>query len=384
MKKTRVGIVGGGSDPAAPAFFGTVHRRAIGILGHEGFELVAGVLRSDPAASLTAAAQWGIKGYESVEQMLDGEPELGYVVIATPNDAHFGPAQLCVRRRIPVLCEKPLTLNLDEAIELQRLAQKERVPFAVAYTYCGSWPFLLARAIVQSRRIGEVRFAEATYDQGWQSRNLGIRQEWRQKRKRAGAFCCGGDIGSHGFQAIRWITGLEVTQVCVDATSHVADRELDDTFRSLVRLSNNADGIVTATQVLIGHKNDHRFRVCGSNGTVEACVEEPESVTVHLLHEGARTYYRGEDYSGDALVHGLMDAANWAKRLPSGHVEGFLAHLANIHFAFGDAVQRWKRDEPWNTDRFPSLVDGVAGMKILAACEENAPSSTKWTLVPIT
>lgn len=380
MKRTKVGLVGGGGENA---FFGAVHRRAVGVLNHDGYELVAGVLRSDQVACAAAAEQWDIRGYSTVEQMLEREPDLDYVVIATPNDAHFPVAKVCLAHQKPVLSEKPLTLTLAEARELQRLADERTLPFGVAYTYCDSWPFLLARAIVRSGKLGTVRYAEASYDQGWQARNLGIQQEWRQHRARAGAFCCGGDIGSHGLQGIRWITGLDIAQVCVDARSHVDGRELDDTFRCLLRLSNNADGIVTASQVLIGHKNDHQVRVCCADGTVEIGVEQSESVTVHLLKRGTRTYFRGEDYSEDELVTDLLAQANWAKCIPSGHNEGFLHHLANIHLAFGEAVHAWKAGQPWSAERYPSLADGVAGMRILHACAENAPSTTKWTLVPI-
>lgn len=379
MKRTNVGLVGGGGENA---FFGKVHWRATGVLAPEGFRIVAGVLRSEPAACVAAAEQWGIRGYGTAEEMLAKEPVLDYVVIATPNDMHFPVAKVCLAHQKPVLSEKPLTLTLQEARELQRLMGDYPLPFGVAYTYCGSWPFLLARAIVRSGKLGAVRYAEASYDQGWQARNLGIQQEWRQRRAKSGAFCCGGDIGSHGFQGIRWITGLDIAQVCVDARSHVDGRELDDTFRCFLRLSNNGDGMVTASQVLIGHKNDHQVRVCCADGTVEVGVEESEFVKVHLLKRGTRTYFRGEDYSEDELVADLLAQANWAKCLPSGHNEGFLHHLANIHLAFGESVHAWKAGEPWSAEKYPSLNDGVAGMRILHACAENAPSTTKWTLVP--
>lgn len=379
MQQTNVGIVGGGGKNA---FFGLVHRRAIGLREHEGIRLVAGVLRSTPEASLTAAVEWGIRGYGTVQQMLETERDLDYVVIAAPNHAHFLPAQLCLRAGKPVLCEKPLTLNLAEALELERLAAKNSVPFGVAYTYCGSWPFLLARGLVLSGRLGAVRYAEATYDQGWQARNLGIQQEWRQDPERAGAFCCGGDIGSHGFQAVRWMTGLEIAQVCVDATKHVEGRRLDDTFRAFVRLSNNADGLVTATQIKIGHKNDHRVSVVCEDGTVEVGVEEPETVTLHLHKQPSRVFCRGENCSEDLHFGHTVDSVAWAKELPSGHVEGFLSHLANIHLAFARHIAARKRGAP-QEHPYPTLADGVAGMKILHACAENAPSTTKWTLVPI-
>ena len=133
MAKLRVGLIGGGGPDN---FFGHVHKRAIS-LDHSR-ELVAGALRSDPDAAMAAAVEYDIAGYPSYGDMLAackaGDLDLDYVTVVTPNFAHYGPAKAFVEAGIPVLCEKPMTMTVEEAEDLQRAVSTAGVPFVLAHT----------------------------------------------------------------------------------------------------------------------------------------------------------------------------------------------------------------------------------------------------------
>jgi predicted dehydrogenase len=153
-----VGLVGGSSG-----FIVNAHQKAIFMDGTR--RVTCGALSSNPEKAARATAEWPypIEGYESYEAMLAGEMDkpvgdrIDYVLILTPNFAHFDPAKRFVEAGIPVFCEKPLTLTLDEADQLQALVRSKKIPFGVAHTYIGHWTSRLARFIVTSGLIGDVR-----------------------------------------------------------------------------------------------------------------------------------------------------------------------------------------------------------------------------------
>ncbi|MBP5760813.1 MAG: Gfo/Idh/MocA family oxidoreductase, partial [Verrucomicrobia bacterium] len=164
-----VGLIGGGKG----AFIAQPHQKAIHFDGTR--RVVAGALFPDPQVAMEEAANWPypIKGYESYDAMIEAQKNLplgerlDYVVIVTPNHVHFDPAYKALQAGIPVLCEKPLTLNLEESEKLVRLAEEKNIPFCVAHTYLGHWTSRFARHIVTSGLLGNIRWVDASYIQGW-------------------------------------------------------------------------------------------------------------------------------------------------------------------------------------------------------------------------
>ena len=182
---------------------------------------------------------------------------------------------------IPVFCEKPLTITVEEAEELVAMVRAGTIPFGVAHTYLGHWTTRFARYIVRSGLLGEVRWVDAYYIQGWlvdRTEDTGsVQAEWRVDPKRAGASGCGGDIGTHALMQLRYVTGLEVTRLQAQLETFVANRPLDDHFTVYADLSNGGKALVRASQICIGHKNDLGIEVNGTKATLRWRQEEPES-----------------------------------------------------------------------------------------------------------
>src|SRR4051812_36350792 len=139
QRKLRVGMVGGGGPKN---FFGAPHRTAI--LMDNTAELTAGALRSDPSGSLQSARELHFtRGYPDFTTMareeaaLPADQRIDYVTIVTPNDSHYPAARAFLDAGIPVLCEKPLTLTLEQSQDLVRRTREKKLPFIVAYTYTG-------------------------------------------------------------------------------------------------------------------------------------------------------------------------------------------------------------------------------------------------------
>ncbi|MGN6643630.1 MAG: Gfo/Idh/MocA family protein, partial [Verrucomicrobiota bacterium] len=239
-----VGLVGGGKG----AFIVNPHQKAIHFDGTR--RVVAGALFPDPKIAMEEAANWPypIKGYGSYDEMiaanqtLPEDQKLDYILIVTPNFVHFDPAMKAMKAGIAVFCEKPLCLNLTEANELVNTARSLKVPFGVAHTYLGHWTSRFSRYIVQSGLLGDVRWVDSYYIQGWLATKLeatGQQQaSWRVDPKRAGGSGCGGDIGTHALMQLRYVTGLDVTDVSAQMETFVEGRALDDHFTIYCKLSN--------------------------------------------------------------------------------------------------------------------------------------------------
>lgn len=375
MKKMQVGMIGGGGPGS---FFGKVHWRALALDGTR--ELVAGALRSDPKAALSAADEWGIRGFPDWPSMLaavqSGELALDYVVIATPNHAHFGPAKACLEAGIPVLCEKPITLTVAEAETLARIGRRTRTPFVLAHTYTGHPMMMLAREWVAAGKIGDVRKIEAWYTQGWLASALeksGQQQAaWRTDPKRTGLSNCGGDIGTHAFVAATWVTGLDVRRVSARLNRFVPGRALDDDFNVFAEMSNGATALITATQIAIGYKNDNGFRIFGSQGSIEWHQESAERL---LLRRGDHdeTYWIGGNFGffPPAIASYL--------RVPAGHHEDFFEALANLHTTIERQIRQARGEDCPPPYPHPGLAEGLSGMRFVRAAVASSKAKGAWT-----
>ncbi len=375
MQKLKVAMIGGGGPGA---FFGKMHLRAVCLDGTR--EVVAGALRSSAEGSITAAAEWGIQGYPDYQTMInawkDGDIGLDYAVVTTPNHAHFEPALACVEAGLPLLCEKPMTLTVEESEQLAAAIKANNVPFVLAHTYTGHPMMMMAREMVRQGDIGEVRKVEAWYNQGWLAEKLesdGQQQAaWRTDPSRTGISNCGGDIGTHAFIAATWVTGQNIKRVSARLNSFVDGRELDDDFNVMGELDNGGTAIITATQIAVGYRNDSGFRIYGSKGSLEWHQEEAEKLLVRRgVHD--ETYFIGAGASF------LPDSVASYVRAPSGHHEDFFEALGNLHGTLERKIRLGRgEDSPAPFDH-PGEDEGVAGMRFVKAAVDSSKNGGRWT-----
>jgi len=380
--KMRVGMVGGGGPTS---FFGAPHRRAI--LMDNSAELTAGALRSQSDESIASARELFIpRGYPDWPTLIDAEAampadeRIDYLTIVTPNDAHLGPAEAAAEAGIGVLCEKPLTTNLDEARRLFRVVRTSDVPFIVAHTYTGYPMVMMARELVRDGLVGEVRKVEAWYPQGW----LATRREdeghkqasWRTDPARSGASGCGGDIGTHAYEFVRFVAGLSAVRVSARMRSVVPGRALDDDFAVLAELNNGAIATITASQITIGAQNDNGFRIIGTSGTLCWRHTHFDQLEHYVMDRPVELFRAGLDYGYiPASVKPYL-------RLPAGHPEGFHEALANLHRTLEWTI-RTRRGEPAPKPfEHPGIDDGAAGMAFLEAAVSSAGEHGAWVDVP--
>lgn len=322
-----------------------------------------------------------------------GLPEadrLDYVIIVTPNNVHYDPVMKAMKAGIAVFCEKPLCLNMREANTLVRTSRKLKVPFCVSHTYLGHWTNRFSRYVVQRGLIGDVRWVDSYYLQGWLSEkveNTGACQQadWRVDPKRAGLSGCGGDIGTHALMQLRYVTGLEVKSVSANLETFVEGRALDDHFTAYCRLSNGGSALVRASQICIGHKNDLGNLVAGTKGTLRWSQEDPERVTIHLPNQPDRVYWRGAVHPSDGFLPKEMPEDLMAEpTIPSGHTEAFHDAFARLHRCFEADVRKWKAGESFASygAKYANIEDGRMGIAFITTCVKSSAQKGAWKTMP--
>ncbi len=377
-RRIRLGMVGGGQG----AFIGGVHRMAARL--DDRYELVAGALSSDASRAAASAAELHIapsRSYADYREMATLEAAradgIDIVAIVTPNHLHGRIASAFLDAGIHVICDKPLTTTLSEAMELVQRVRQSRCLFALTHNYSGYPMVRQAREMVAAGELGEIRVVQAEYPQDWLSTDLeatGQKQAaWRVDPAQAGAGGSLGDIGTHAEHLARFISGLELAAVSADLTSFVPGRRLDDNAHVLLRYVGGARGMLWSSQVAPGNENSLRVRVYGSQGGLEFRQENPNQLWVTLLGQTPRLITRGGSGSGAAAGH--------ATRLPAGHPEGYLEGFAQLYRDIAEQLHaRWagRAPDPLACS-VPTVEDGARGIKFIEAVVDSSRADGRWT-----
>lgn len=373
----RYGMVGGGQG----AFIGDVHRKAIALDGRA--LLVAGCFSRSYDNTLVTGAALGLdpaRLYRTFEEMAAGEAAredgIDFVVVVAPNNTHHAVAKAFLERGINVVCDKPLSCTVAEAEELAGLTREKGLLFACTYTYSGNVMVKQAREMIRRGDLGEIRVVMGEYPQDWLATPVELTGQkqaaWRTDPAQSGASNCVGDIGSHIENTVATITGLKIKSLCANLDSFVEGRALDDNAEVLVRFENGATGVYWCSQVAIGHDNGLRVRVFGTKGSLEWEQENPNYLKVAALGEPVRTLSRGCGYI-------YPEAARFS-RIPAGHPEGYFEAFANIYAAFTGALleQRAGGESAGADLDFPTVWDGLAGVRFINKCVESAKAGGVW------
>ncbi len=290
---------------------------------------------------------------------------------------HFPVAKAFIEAGIHVICDKPLSLNLKEALALEKLlAKKPNVIFALTHNYSGYPMIRQAKAMVAAGELGEVRLVQGEYPQDWLTTDLektGQKQAaWRTDPKRSGAGGCVGDIGTHTYQLATYVSGLTLQELSADLTSFVKGRKLDDNVNAMLRFKGGAKGMIWASQVAPGHENGLKLRVYGTKGGLEWTQADPNYLWFTPFGEPKRLITRGGAGSGPA--------AGRVTRVPPGHPEGYLEGFANIYTEVARAIEAKRSGKKRDKDvDFPGIEDGVRGMAFVEACVKSSAKNGKWT-----
>jgi predicted dehydrogenase len=378
--RIRYGMVGGGEG----AFIGAVHRMAAALDGD--YALVCGTFSSDSARNQRSAEALSLdptRAYPTLDALLSAEsalPEdrrMQALAIVTPNHLHAPAAIAALDAGFHVMSEKPMAMNLAQALAIEAAVVRSGKLYGLAFTYSGYPLVEEARVRVARGDFGAIRLVQVEYSQGWLSQPIdrdGNKQaEWRTDPTRAGLGGCLGDIGTHAFQLAEHVSGLRVEELSAELTTHVPGRRLDDDVAALLRFEGGARGVLKASQIAAGDENGLRLRVHGEKGGLDWSQMEPNTLTLRWLDRPMEMIRAGGP--------GLDPLATARQRTPAGHPEGYIEAFANLYRSFGRAIRAGAAAPPGRgePDWFPGIADGLRTMTFIEAMIENGAGAAKWT-----
>lgn len=379
-RKLRMGMVGGG----AGSFIGGVHRKAAAIDGM--IDLVCGAFSSSAEKSISSGKELNLEEsrcYGTFEEMILKEKELpedvrmDFVSIVTPNHMHFSPAKFALENGFHVVCDKPVTLNLEEALELEQVIKKSGKLFALTHNYTGNSMVKQAKAMVAKGELGEIRKIQAQYLQGWLSTDLestGQKQAaWRVDPKKSGIGGALGDIGTHTENLIEYITGLEIDELAADLGVFGKGRTLDDDVNMLIRMKNGAKGSISVSQIALGEENNLAIKVYGTKGSLEWHQENSNELITRWLDEPKKIY------TPNGV--GLHEEALEVSRIPAGHPEGYLEAFATIYKNFATHLSAVLENKEIAKPDYPGVEEGIRGLKFIYAAVQSNKENASWIKV---
>src|SRR5689334_5156218 len=199
-RRLRLAVIGGGPG----SFIGAMHRQAARL--DDCYEIVTGILSSDPDTSKKAALELGMNSdrlYSSVSEMLEAESSrkdsIDAVAIMTPNDSHYDYSVAALEHGFDVICDKPMTNTLEEAESLHKKVQQTGLVFCLTHNYTGYPMVRQAKAMVMDGQLGTIRLIQVEYVQGGKADETRVfsTEDWKFDPVRGGPSRVMGDIGTH-------------------------------------------------------------------------------------------------------------------------------------------------------------------------------------------
>jgi predicted dehydrogenase len=292
---------------------------------------------------------------------------IDFVVIATPNSTHLPIAKAALAAGIPVVSDKPATATYDEVLELEKVVKEAGLPYALTHTYAGYSLVRDARSLCASGELGKVRKITVEYLQGWLSQPIektGQKQAaWRIDPAVNGPGGSIGDIGTHAFHLVEYITGLQVTGISARLLSVVPGRRVDDDCTALLKMNNGASGVLMVSQIATGDGNGLRIRVFGEKASLHWGQEDPNVLHVRRADGPEEIRHAGGGY--------LSADAKAVTRLPGGHPEGYLEAFAVLYREFADWLEAWRVNKAAAPATLPGIAAGVRGMRFIERAIES-------------
>lgn len=374
-------LVGGGGA----GFIGKVHVTAATLDRQS--ELVAGALSSDPDRARIAASSFGIspdRAYGSYQELIETERSLSeeeridFVSIATPNHTHAEIAIAAMQAGFHVVCDKPMTTNLEDAQRMATTVRETGRVFALTHNYSGYPMIRQARDMIATGELGDILAVRATYVQGWMHgvdpTATPARGAWKSDPTMNGLAGSLGDVGTHAFHLMTFLSQLTPDAILSDMSSYSPHHELDDYGHAVIRYEGGAKGMVTWSQVTHGRLNDLSIEVDGTRAALSWRQEEPNQLFVRSLGKATQIYERNADaeYSSSS--------ATAACRLPGGHPEAFFEAFANVYRdAFADMrLAAENKDFDSRKSLYPTVWDGVDGVRFMSRCLKSRQEDASW------
>ncbi len=373
-QKIRIGFIGGGPN----SFIGYTHRLAARFDNR--FEFVAGVFSTNKKKSIQFGRSLGLdpsRCYNNYKAMAEKESKrvdgLEAVGIMTPSGDHYKIAKEFIKHKVHIICDKPLTSKIEDALALEKIVNKTKIVFALTHNY-SAYPMLReAKELVKNKKIGNIKLINVEYPQGY---TVAVKKKdekkilkWRLDKNMCGPSMILAEIGTHAYHLMRYVTNLEVKEVSAEVNSLSDEVSVDDNAFIILRMNNKARGSIWVSSAATGGENGLKIRVYGTKGAVEWLQDDPNILKFTQLNFGTKIITRGSSSVSNLSIQ--------SSRVAAGHPEGFFEAFANIYTEFADSIFNYKRGKKSKLIH-PSIDDGVKGIKFIFAAKKSSNQNSKW------
>ena len=376
-RRLRLGVIGGGPE----SWIGHMHRGAAEF--DHMFDVVAGVFSSDPQRSLEKARQLEVqRAYGTIAEMCATERDRSHpidaIAIMTPNDQHYAETVTALDAGYDVICDKPITITLDEAREVARRVEKGNRVYCITHGYSAYPMTRYARHVVKEGTLGRIRLVQVEYIQSGLAVKLedgpkNNRLNWLLDPERSGLALVQSAIGCHTQHLACFAIDSRIAEVSADSTALVQGRQLVDYVSAHLKFENGARGTFTVTQAAAGGENDIRLRIYGDNGMIDWNHQNASYLRLQMQGEPVRVVTRGDLFLPPDIVR--------LSRTPRGHPEGLREAFANVYREFAEDIMLRNLDRPRSEAPYPRIADGVHTMAFIEACAESTKNDARWTRV---
>ena len=371
--KIRLGILGGGGD----SLIGVLHRVASNMFDQ--YEIVGGVFNPVWEENVDFAQKIGLpihRIYKDFETLIKEEirlPEnerMQVISILTPNFLHYPMAKKLLESGFHVICEKPLTTTYKEALDLKKTQELSNCVFAVTYTYTGYPMVRQMRKMVEEGVLGKIQKIDVQYYQGWINPVIHdpVKRAatWRLQPEKSGISCCIGDIGTHAFGMIEFVSGLQISSVLSDLNYLYEDNKMDIDGTVLIRCAVGVKGVIRTSQIATGEENSFIVKIYGEKAGIKWDQENPNYVSLMEEGQALKVLKPGHFYNSDLSLDGT--------KLPPGHPEGIFDAMGNIYKGVARAI----KGEPYDSGEFPTIMDGLRGMNFIEQTVASNAEGNVW------
>jgi len=370
------GLIGGGEGSQ----IGPAHRLGARVDGL--YEFAAGALDANPTRGRAYAESLGVapdRAYGDWREMLEGErnrpDRIDLVTVATPNATHYQIAKAFVEAGIAVLCEKPMTMTVEQAEDLTRTVERTKTPFAVNYGYSGYPLVRHMRAMVARGDLGKVRLVKAEFAHGFHADAADAdnpRVRWRYDPAQIGASAQFADCGIHALQMASYVLARHPLELSADFISGVASRTLEDDAFVNFRMEGGATLRLWTSSIAVGRMHGLNLQVFGEKGGLRWAQEWPNQL--YWTPVGGRT---------EIIERGapnLSPEADRASRVTIGHAEGMPLAFANVYADLAETIRARKegRAAKPEASQYPTVEDGLRSMAAIAAAVDSAKRAGAW------
>ena len=376
MAKLNWGMIGGGDGSQ----IGPAHRLGAGL--DAAYKFVAGALDYSPDAGRAYGLKLWLsadRSYGDWREMLAGErarpDRVDLVTVATPNNTHYEITKAFLEAGFHVLCEKPMTMTVEEAEDIVRIAERTGQICAVNYGYTGYSLVRHMRAMVARGDLGKIRLVKAEFAHGHHADAANAenpRVRWRYDPAQAGISAQFADCGIHALHMASFVTGQEVTKLSADCVSCIPTRLLEDDAMVNFRMNGGTVGRLWTSSIALGRQHGLTLQVFGETGGLRWAQEQPNQLYYMPLNKRLEIIERGEA--------NLSPEADRTSRVTQGHAEGMPLAFANIYSDLAEAIRAKKEGRKIDpaANLYPRATDGLRSMAAVFAVAESGKAEGKW------